>query len=221
MGRMIELTAADGHRLAAYESLPAGKPRGGLVIIQEIFGMTGQMQRCADRYGAAGYAVVLPALFDRKERNLVVGYGDFQKGGSTAMSIPEEQILADIEAARGAVARYGKTAIMGYCWGGTVAYQGASQGGFACAIAYYGSGISRLVDRMQPKVPVQYHFGEKDTFIPPAAIARIRAADPTGTFYVYPGAGHGFNCDDRAGYHPEASKLSDERTFAFLTQHLD
>jgi carboxymethylenebutenolidase len=220
MAEMIELTAADGHRFAAWKALPEGKPRGGLVVIQEIFGVTGQMKRCTERFAEAGYAAILPALFDRKERGVLLGYTDFQKGATLATSIPEEQVLADVEAARREVAGAGKTAITGYCWGGTVAYLAASQLPFACAVSYYGGGIARLVDRMKPAIPVMYHFGAKDAFIPAATIERIRVADPSGIVHVYEGAGHGFSCDDRAGYHAEASALAEQRSLEFLARHL-
>ncbi len=219
MSQMVQLEAADGHRLNAYLAEPPSAPRGGLVMIQEIFGLTAQMQRCADRYAEAGYRVVLPAMFDRVQPGLVLGYTDFQAGGKAAMSIEETAVLADVEAARQMAAIAGPVAIMGFCWGGTVAYQAASTLPFACAVAYYGGGIGRLVDRLQPRVPVQYHFGGEDHFIPPAIIERIRGADPGGAFYVYAGAGHGFACDDREGYDPQAAALAEERALAFLAAH--
>jgi carboxymethylenebutenolidase len=220
MGAMIELTAADGHRLAAWRAVPAGQPKGGIVVIQEIFGMTEQMRRCTDRFAAAGYVAVLPAMFDRKERGVTLGYGEFQRGGGLAMSIPEEQVLADVEAARLAAAEGGATAITGYCWGGTVAYLAACRLPFACAVSYYGGGVAKLTERMQPQVPVLYHFGARDAFIPAAAIDRIRAADPRGAVHVYEGADHGFSCDDRGSFHAAATQLAEERTHAFLARHL-
>ncbi|MEO8444261.1 MAG: dienelactone hydrolase family protein [Gammaproteobacteria bacterium] len=219
MGTLIELTAADGHKLAAWKAMPAGKPKGGLVIIQEIFGMTEQMKRCTERFAAAGYVAILPAMFDRKEREAQLGYGEFQRGGKLAMSIPDEQILADVEAARLEVAAAGKTAITGYCWGGTVAYLAACQLEFACAVSHYGSGIGRLASRMSPKIPVLYHFGGKDAFIPPATIDQIRKADPTGVFHIYAGADHGFACDDRESHHPAATALAEQRTLEFLDRY--
>jgi len=220
MGQLIELTAADGHRFSAWKATPAGPPRGGLVVIQEIFGLTEQMKRCADRFAADGYATILPALFDRKERNALLGYGEFQRGGTLAMSIPEDHVLADVEAARLEVASAGKTAITGYCWGGTIAYLAAAKLPFACAVSHYGSGIGRLASRMQPKVPVLYHFGAKDAFIPPAIIDQIRKADPGGIFHLYAGADHGFACDDRESHHPEATAWAEQRTLAFLAAHV-
>lgn len=219
-GAWTELTADDGHTLAAYQSRPADTPRAGLILIQEIFGLTEQMQRCADRYAEAGYHVVLPALFDRVEPGLVMGYTEFERGGKTAMSIPPPQMLMDVAAARAAVATAGCVGVVGYCWGGTVAYMAASGQLVDCAVSYYGGGIGRLLERMQPKVPVQYHFGADDSFIPPEVIDQIRSADPSGEVYVYDGAGHGFNCDDRDSYHAEASQVSEKRSLAFLARHL-
>lgn len=220
MGDWIELTADDGHTLAAYEARPDEGARGGLVMIQEIFGLTEQMQRCADRYAGAGYHVVLPALFDRVEPGLVLGYTEFERGGKTAMSIPPPQMLIDVGAARDVVKSAGRVGIIGYCWGGTVAYMAASGQLVDCAVSYYGGGIGRLLERMQPKVPVQYHFGADDGFIPPEVIDQIRSADPIGEFYVYEGAGHGFNCDDRDGFDEAASQLSEKRSLAFLSRYL-
>jgi len=220
MGDMIELTATDGHRLAAYRASPAGAPKGGVVIIQEIFGVTEQMKRCADRFAEAGYLSVLPAMFDRKERGLQLTYKDFQRGGTLAMSLPEEQVLADVEAARSAVQGAGRTAIVGFCWGGTVAYLAACQLPFACAVSYYGSGVGRLTERMQPRIPVQYHFGARDAFIPAATIERVRTADPRGEFHIYDGADHGFHCDDRESYHADAAALSQQRSLQFIARHV-
>jgi carboxymethylenebutenolidase len=220
MGAMINLTAADGHVFAAYQASPRGKARGGLVIIQEIFGVTAQMKRCADRFAEAGYLSLVPALFDRQERGLTLTYKDFQKGGSTARSIPEEQILADVEAARHEALSAGAVAIIGYCWGGTIAYLAASRLPFGCAVSYYGGGIGELAGRMHPNIPVMYHFGAADRFIPMTTIDKIRRADSNGVFHVYDGADHGFNCDDRESYHAEASRLSEERTLDFLSRHL-
>ena len=220
MGEIIRLTAADGHEFDVWLARPTGTPRGGLVLVQEIFGMTGQMQRCADRFAERGYLTLLPALFDRVEPGLTVAYDDFATGGAAAQAVTEAQAMADCEASRRAVLDAGRTAIMGYCWGGTVAYQAAALLDFDCAVSYYGGGIGALVERLQPKVPVQYHFGAQDSFIPEAVIDQIREADPDGKFYVYESAGHGFNCDDRDSYDAVASQQSEELVQAFLERHL-
>lgn len=220
-GQTIELTAADGHRFSAYLSQPAGQPRGGLIVLQEIFGLTGQMKRCADRFAEAGYATILPAQFDRVEKDRVIDYADFQAGGTIAMSISEPDLLADMEAARVAVAEAGATAAIGFCFGGTNAYFAACQLPIRCAVSYYGGGINRLVGRMSPQVPVMYHFGGTDNYIPESTIDEIRAADPGGTFFSYEGAGHGFSCDDRDGYSEAAAVLAEERSLQFLAEHVD
>jgi carboxymethylenebutenolidase len=220
MSEEIELTAADGHRFTAWRAAPRGQPRGGVVVIQEIFGITEQMKRCAQRFADAGYLAILPAMFDRRERGVTLGYQDVRKGGTLAMSIPEEQQLADVEAARLAVTGAGRVAIVGFCWGGTVAYLAACRLPFACAVSYYGAGVGKLAERMLPKVPVMYHFGAKDMFIPPATIDGIRRADPRGIFHVYEGADHGFGCDDRESYHAAAAALAGERTLGFLAARL-
>lgn len=219
-GEATRLRAADGHEFDASLFAPDTGSRGGLVMLHEIFGLTGQMQRCAARYAAAGYRVVLPAMFDRREPGLVLGYDEFEKGGRTAMSIPEELLLADMQAAIDCAAEAGRVAALGFCWGGTLAYLAACRLPVAAAVSWYGGGIARLLGRMQPRVPVQYHFGAEDRFIPPAVIEQIRAVDPAGEIHVYPGAGHGFGCDDRDGYVAEAAALAEQRSLDFLARHL-
>ena len=217
---ITELTAADGHSLAAYKVVPECQPKGGVVILQEIFGMTDQMKRCTDRYAEAGYIAILPALFDRVERDLVLDYTDFQTGGKTSSAIEEQDLLADIDAARISVAGTGRTAVIGFCFGGSNAYLAACNLDFNCAVAYYGGGIGQLIGRMRPRVAVMYHFGSEDTYIPPSTIDKIREVGSGGVVHVYEGAGHGFSCDDRHGYVPEAASLAEQRTLDFLAQHL-
>jgi len=220
MGTMITLTTADGHSFAAYKAAPKGQPKGGVVIIQEIFGLTDQMKRVGDRFAEAGYLAVVPAMFDRVERGVSLAYADVQKGFGYVQRLEQKNTLADLDAARLAAKAGGKTAIMGYCWGGTIAYLGASKLAFDCAVSYYGGGVSKLISEMKPKVPVLYHFGEKDGHIPLSDVDKIRAADPKGTFHVYEGADHGFVCDDRASYNEDATELSEKRTLKFFAEHL-
>lgn len=222
MGRMINLIAADGHRFDAWEERPGGAPRGGVVLLQEIFGMTGQLQRCAARYAESGWVVLLPALFDRKERQVQLGYNEFQRAGALASGIAEDEVLRDIDAARVHVAGEAglPVAAVGFCWGGTLAYLAAARLPVACAVSFYGGGVARLTERLRPAVPVQYHFGATDSFIPEAAIATIRAADPAGEVFVYDGAGHGFCCDDRDSFDAAATRVAEARAQAFLVRHL-
>jgi carboxymethylenebutenolidase len=217
MGHAIDLTASDGHRLSAYVAEPTGKPRGGIVVIQEIFGVTRHIRAVADQYAAAGYLAVAPALFDRIERNVDVPYSDMQKGFGYMQATNLDKAMLDIEAAAQYVRSAGKVGAVGFCWGGTLAYLAAAKLKIDAAVAYYGGGIDRHLDQ-KPKAPVMFHFGEKDTHIPPSAVAQIKAAYPQGIYHLYP-AEHGFNCTDRASFEPKSAKLALERSLDFLHRH--
>lgn len=221
MGEMIELTAVDGHRLDAYQATPQGKAKGGLVIIQEIFGLTDQMKRVADRYAQAGYLSIVPAMYDRVERNVIIPYEEFMKGREIARNqLDAENIMADVEAARLAAGKAGNTAILGFCWGGSIAYLAAASLEFTAAISYYGGDVPNYVERMKPRIPVIYHFGERDDHIPLDAVDKVKRANPDNPLYIYQGADHGFCCDDRGSYDADAAALSEDRSLAFLTTHL-
>ena len=214
MGHDVDLTAADGHRLAAYLSEPAGKPRGGIVVIQEIFGVTRHIRAVADEYAAAGFLAVAPAMFDRVERNVDVPYTDVQKGVGYAQALKTDQALLDVQAAVDRAGAAGKVGVVGYCWGGTIAYLAAARLKIDAAVAYYGGGIHNHTAE-KPRVPVLFHFGEKDAHIPRATVEQIRAAYPEGTYHLYP-ADHGFNCTDRASFEPTSAKLALQRSVEFL-----
>jgi carboxymethylenebutenolidase len=218
MGHNIELTAADGHRLGAYLAEPAQKPRGGIVVIQEIFGVTRHIRAVADQYAAAGFLAVAPALFDRVERNVDVPYTDMQKGFGYMKALNTEQVILDVQAAVDRAAAAGKVGVVGYCWGGTIAYLAAARLKIAAAVAYYGGGIHNHTGET-PLVPVMFHFGEKDAHIPLAAVEQIKAAYPQGIYHLY-AADHGFNCTDRASFEPASAKLALERSLEFLHQHV-
>jgi carboxymethylenebutenolidase len=219
MGLNVELTAADGHRLSAYLAEPAGKPRGGIVVIQEIFGITRHIRAVADQYAAAGFLAAAPALFDRVERNVDVPYTDMQKGFGYVKALDTGQVMLDIQAGIDRVAgATGKVGVVGYCWGGTMAYLAAARLKIAAAVAYYGGGIHNHTDE-KPRVPVMFHFGEQDTHIPLAAIEQIKAAYPQGIYHMYP-AGHGFNCTDRASFDPASAKVALERSLEFLHRYV-
>jgi carboxymethylenebutenolidase len=218
MALNVELTAADGHRLSAYLAEPKDKPRGGIVIIQEIFGVTRHIRAVTDQYAAAGFLAIAPALFDRVERNVDVPYTDMKKGFSYVQALKEDQIMADVRAAADRVAAAGKVGVVGYCWGGTMAYLAAARLHIAAAVAYYGGGIHNHTGE-KPRVPVMFHFGEKDAHIPPSAVAKIKAAFPEGIYHLYP-ADHGFNCTDRASFEPASAKLALERSLEFLHRNV-
>jgi carboxymethylenebutenolidase len=219
---MIRGTAADGHTLGIYRTDPAGMPRGALVVVQEIFGVNGHIRAVCDDFAREGYVAAAPALFDRVERDVQLGYGsdDVARGRALREQVPLDDALADVAAAAEAVAAAaGRVGVVGYCWGGTVAWAAATRSRrFAAAVGYYGGGIPGLADE-RPNCPVQLHFGEHDQSIPLEGVAKVRTAHPDLPVYVYP-AGHGFNCDQRAAYHAESARLARERTLAFLRGHV-
>lgn len=218
MGHTIELSAADGHRLSAYLAEPAEKPRGGLVVVQEIFGITRHIRAVADQYAAAGYLSIAPALFDRIERNVDVPYSNMQRGYSYMQKTDLEKAMLDIDAGVARVRAAGKVGVVGYCWGGALAYLAAARLKVEAAICYYGGGIDQHVGE-KPRAPVLFHYGERDSHIPPTAVAKVKAAVPQGTFYLYP-AEHGFNCTDRSSYEPASAQLAFERSLEFLHRHV-
>ena len=214
MGTTTELTASDGHRLSAYLSEPSGRPKGGMVIVQEIFGITRHIRAVVDQYAEAGYLSIAPAVFDRVERNVEVPYTDGAKGFGYVKRLKIDQVFLDLAAAVERVRGAGKVGVVGYCWGGMIAFRAASRLNVAAAIAYYGGGIDQHLGE-KPRVPVLFHFGEKDTHIPMTAVEQTKAAYPEGTYFLYP-AEHGFNCTDRASYDPPSAKLALERSLEFL-----
>jgi carboxymethylenebutenolidase len=200
-----------------YRADPVGEPRGAVVIVQEIFGVNGHIRAVCDDYAAQGYVAIAPALFDRVERGVELGYqaDDVTAGRAIREKVSLDQALADVEAAAKEVAGVGKIGVVGYCWGGTVAWVAATRSRtFAAAVSYYGGGVPDLADE-QPNCPVQLHFGEQDHAIPLDGVEKLKAAHRELPVYLYP-AGHGFNCDQRASYHAESARLASERTLAFL-----
>lgn len=220
MGVKIELKASDGHRFAAYRADPKGAPKGGLVIIQEVFGLNDHVRGVCDGYAADGYAVVAPALFDRAERDVELGYqgDDLTRGREIRGKLGWDKPLLDLQAAINEVKGAGKTAAIGYCWGGSLAWLCATRLGVDAAVCYYGGQIADFVDE-SPKCPAMLHFGEKDAFIPNEKVDLIRKKHPDRPLFTYP-AGHGFNCESRADYHPESARLARSRTLEFLAEHV-
>jgi carboxymethylenebutenolidase len=222
MGEMLTLTAEDGHRLGAYRAAPAGTPRGGLVVVQEIFGVNSHIKRTCDGFAADGYVALAPALFDRVERDYATGYSpaDIEAGRGVRGKLSMDDAIADVRAAVRELARSGsKVGVVGYCYGGTMAWlAGTRIDGVAAAVGYYGGGIADTAQE-SPRCPVMLHFGETDASIPKEHWERIRAHHPSLALHVYP-AGHGFNCDERGSYDAASARLARERTLAFLRQHV-
>ena len=219
MGDMIQLTTADGHELGAYRATPEGAPKGGVVILQEIFGITDHIRRVADKYAAHGYVAIAPSLFDRVEPGIVLSYSDIDRGREIMMGLDLDKTVADVAAAAAAVRSAGKVAAIGYCWGGAIADLAACRTNVDAAVSYYGRATVGWLDE-QPGCPVIYHYGADDGLIPPEMIEQISAARQGHTAFVYENAGHGFNCDERAEFSPENSKLALERTLEFLGEKL-
>jgi carboxymethylenebutenolidase len=221
MGTMTEISAGDGFRLAAYRADPEGPPRGGLVVVQEIFGVNSHIRNVCDGYAADGYRVIAPALFDRHEKGVDLGYtaADIARGREYKAGASSDAAMLDVDAARAAVAATGRVGIVGYCWGGLITWLAACRlKGFACAASYYGGGILEAAGE-QPKCPVIAHFGERDHVIPVAGVRGFGEAHPDVGVYIY-AADHGFNCDQRGSYDPAAATLARQRTLAFLRQHI-
>jgi len=221
MGKMIELTASDGHKFAAYRADPAGKPRGAIVVVQEIFGVNSHIKSVTDGYAADGYLALAPAMFDRAQRNYDTGYSqpEIQAGVAVMQKLNWDQTLLDVGAAINAAKSAGKVGIVGYCWGGTVAWVAAARlPGLACSAPYYGGAIPNFIAE-QPKCPVMFHFGEQDHSITLEQAKKVAAAHPTATSHFYP-AGHGFNCDQRGSYDAASAKLARSRTLEFFRKYV-
>ncbi len=169
MGMLLETIASDGHKFDTYIAQPNGPPLGGLVIIQEIFGLNSHIKSIADKYACEGYLVTAPALFDRIDRGIELNYGsnDIEKGRDLKEAIGNELPLKDIDTARSIASAAGKVGIIGFCWGGTLAWLAACKvPGVACASSYYGGGIAGLMS-FTAKCHVIFHFGRKDHAISP------------------------------------------------------
>jgi carboxymethylenebutenolidase len=216
---MIRIEAKDGHELDAYLAEPKGKPPGGIVVVQEIFGVTDHIKQVADRYAAEGYRAIAPAMFDRIKRGITLPYTDIERGRSYMQQLEWPSTLADVEAAVERVRDDGAAAVVGFCWGGTVAHVAASELDLDAAISYYGGGVARMLDK-RPRCPILYHFGDQDHAIPMADVQKIAGAYSNAEVRVYKGAGHGFNCDERGSYSAADARVAFGRSIEFLREHM-
>ncbi|MSO90563.1 MAG: dienelactone hydrolase family protein [Acetobacteraceae bacterium] len=220
MSGFIELTASDGFKLAAYSAGPTAA-KAGIVVIQEIFGVNNHIRNMCERFSAHGYAVVAPAVYDRVQRGFEVGYtaDDIATGRDVRMKLNDTQLMLDVEAAAKFLAPR-KLGIVGYCFGGTVAWWGTTRStSFSAAASWYGGGVAGTKDE-KPNCPVQFHLGEKDASIPQADIDAIRAAQPKAETFVYSGAQHGFGCDERGSYTEADYEVAQKRTLDFFAKNL-
>ena len=222
MGQTVTLKAEDGHQFSGYRAQPSGEPRGGVVIVQEIFGVNGHIKRVCDGYAADGYVALAPALFDRVEPGIAMGYQpeDITRGREIRGKLGWDTMVMDVRAAVEVLrAERLPVAVIGYCMGGSLAWLAATRiGGITTAVGYFGGAVADFAGE-QPRCPVLLHFGETDTSIPKEHWDRIRAARPEVPVHIYP-AGHGFNCDERASYDESSARLARRRTIDFLRQHM-
>jgi carboxymethylenebutenolidase len=223
MGETVTIQAVDGHELSAYVARPLEDPIAGLVVVQEIFGVNRHIRSIADSYAKDGFFAVAPALFDRVERGVELSYEgeDGKKGMALLQKMDIVNALADVDAAL-AFARKEtgkKVGVIGYCFGGLLAWLSATRLHPDAIVGYYAGRIGNFAAET-PKVPVQLHFGRLDTHIPVEQVEAARAAHPEVEIHWYEGAGHGFNCDMRASYTPQAAALARGRALAFLKKHL-
>ena len=226
MGEFVNLTVADGFVFPAYVAHPAGLPKAGLVVLQEIFGVNSHIRAVADGYAADGYLVVAPATFHRVKADVELGYTpeDLSAGAALKVAVeglPPPSVLPDIEAAIAFAAQAGKVGVLGYCWGGLLTWRAAALlSGISAAVPYYGGGMTQPAEAARtPQCPVLAHFGERDHAIPVEGVRAFAVAHPAVEVVIYP-AQHGFNCDHRGAFDTSAAALARARTLEFLAQHL-
>ena len=222
MGKELSLTAGDGHTLGAYRADPAGPPRGGIVVLQEIFGVNAHIREVCDGFAADGYAAVAPALYDRSShKNCNLGYtpDDIAIGRDLRDEFSWDDTVLDVKAAVDLLQAEGlKVGAVGYCWGGTIAYLAGVRLPVDAAVVYYGGQIAPYIDERE-NCPMLMHFGEHDDGIPLDGVEAICKAHPEATIHIYD-AGHGFSCDHRGSYDEAATRLARQRTMALFAEQL-
>lgn len=222
MSQHTQLQAADGHKFNAYIAQPAGEPKAGIVVIQEIFGVNAHIRSVADRFAQSGYLVIAPALFDRAERNVEMGYDSegMRKGMQLVQRIPLEQSLSDISAAMEYLREHGarKVGVVGFCWGGTLAWLSNTRLHPDATVSYYGGGIQNYIHE-KSTCPAIFHFGLLDKHIPQSVVEEVQHEYPGFSVFTYD-ADHGFNCDARSSYNEQAAKLAMKRTLAHFHEFL-
>lgn len=221
MGAIIQLTADDGHVLDAYRSAPAEPSNKALVVIQEIFGVNGHIKGLCDRFAEDGYLCIAPALFDRARKGVELDYSEDSVAAGRALKddMGWDRPMLDVEAAVDALEGADKVGVIGYCWGGSLAWLAACRLEVDAAVGYYGGQIIQYVAET-PHCPTLLHFGTKDSGIPSSDVSEIRDTHPDVAIHLYEGAQHGFSCDERGSYDEDAATLARERSMAHFTRHL-
>jgi carboxymethylenebutenolidase len=220
MGKSVDIETVDNNELTGYLAEPEGEAIGALVVIQEIFGVNAHIREVCDGFAKDGYIVLAPAMFNRVGPDIELGYTpeDVEKGREIRARIDHEDAVRDMAAAVNAL-KGQPIGVVGYCWGGSLAWNAATRlDDVSAAVGYYGGMIPDMVDE-QPRHPVMLHFGESDQSIPIEGVEKVIAAHPDVPIHIYP-AGHGFSCDHRGSYHAESARLARERTLAFFAKHL-
>ena len=220
MNEILEITANDNHKFSAYVAQPSGKPKGGIVILQEIFGVNSHIKEVSDLYASKGYLCIAPSLFDRIEKNVELNYDEEGiSKGRNFKKLCDKDALVDIDASISMVSSAGKVGVIGYCWGGSLSWRIACQSSnLLASICYYGGDIPRLKD-LNPKCDVLTHFGELDKGIPIEDVKIFEQVKSDVLTYTYP-ADHGFNCNHRSQYDDNCAKVALDRTLKFLEERL-
>lgn len=221
MANWLKLSADDGHEFSAYHSKPSCTVKGRVVVIQEVFGINRHIREVCDRFSQHGFEALAPALFDRLEPDVQLGYSkeDVEKGKSLRSQLEWNDGLKDTVACIDYLGQSGSVAVVGFCYGGTIAWLAASTSRLSAAVCYYGSYIHQFRDK-HPQCPVLLHFGAHDHMIPTENIDDIEAANTKArlNIHVYPDSGHGFNCNLRDSFHRPSAELAWQRTLNFLSQ---
>lgn len=222
MGKHVSLTAADSFKLGGYRADPAGKPKGAVVVIQEIFGVNKNIRATCDEFAALGYVAIAPALFDRTRRDFESGYSpeEVTEARKFLASPDIGAMLRDTQAAIDEVKAAGPVGIVGFCLGGSIAFLAACKlNGLSAAVGYYGGMIAKNAGE-KPKIPVMLHFGATDPSIPLTDVETIKQQRPEIEVFVYDGAGHAFSNSDRPSFHGPSAEIAGKRTRDFLAKNL-
>lgn len=219
----VQITAADGHKITAFRADPSGAPKGGIVILHAVYGLTPNMKEVCAHWARAGYTAIAPALFDRIKVDTIYPYTreGVQAGTASYNALTEAQIFQDINACAAQAGGNARTAISGFCTGGSWAWRASSKLDFAAHVNFYGSHVAtpEYID-LEPRCRTIIHYGDKDVVVPLADSEKIRAKHPSVEMYIYPGAGHAFLNPDQETYHAESAQPAWSRSIAFMDAHV-